>query len=133
MLPSRTTLCSFNYQTRKGRTWVHYARAESSGGGGRSRRRKCSGCGVCCTADDADTVSRSSKGLERIMAVIVTVCSAFGRTVSEAKTEMMCLRTKVRGKVSLTSNAAATRYTNKRSSWSTWAGPSAQTENSVPR
>ena len=28
------------------------------------------------------------------MVVIVTVCEAFGLTVSEAKTEIMCLRTK---------------------------------------
>ena len=36
-------------------------------------------------ADDAGIVSRSSEGPERIMAVIVTACSLFGLTVSEAK------------------------------------------------
>ena len=36
-------------------------------------------------AEDADIVSRSSEGLERMM-VIVTASSAFGLTVSEAKT-----------------------------------------------
>ena len=40
------------------------------------------------------------------MAVIVTACSAFGVTVSEAKTESMCLQTKGRGEVSFTINAA---------------------------
>ena len=37
-------------------------------------------------AEDADIVSRSSEGLERMMTVIVTASSAFGLTVSEAKT-----------------------------------------------
>ena len=36
-------------------------------------------------ADDAGIVSRSSEGLERMMAVIVYACSSFGLTVSEAK------------------------------------------------
>ena len=44
-------------------------------------------------ADDAGIVSRSSEGLERMMTVIVTACSSFELTVSEAKTEMMCLQT----------------------------------------
>ena len=61
-------------------------------------------------ADDAGIVLRSSKGLERIMAVIVTACSSFGLTVSEAKTEMMCLQTKGGGKVSFTINAAGQVY-----------------------
>ena len=39
-------------------------------------------------ADDVDIVSRSSEGLERMMTVIVTACSAFGLTVSEAETEI---------------------------------------------
>ena len=36
-------------------------------------------------ADDAGIVSRSSEGLERMMTVIVTACSTFVLTVSEAK------------------------------------------------
>ena len=40
-------------------------------------------------ADHADIVSRSSEGLDRKMTVIVTACSAFGLTISEAKTEIM--------------------------------------------
>ena len=41
--------------------------------------------------DDAGIVSRSSEGLERMMTAIVTACSSFGLTVSEAKTEIICL------------------------------------------
>ena len=40
------------------------------------------------------------------MTVIVTACSSFGLTVSEAKTEIVCLGTKGGGKVSFTINAA---------------------------
>ena len=61
-------------------------------------------------ADDAGMVSRSSEGLERMMTVIVTACSAFGLTVSEAITEIMCLQTKGGGKVSFTINAAGQVY-----------------------
>ena len=41
-------------------------------------------------ADDAGVVSQSSEQLRKMMGVIVVVCAAFGLTVSEAKTEMMC-------------------------------------------
>ena len=75
-------------------------------------------------ADDAGIVSRSSEGLEKMMTVIVTACSAFGLTVSEAETEIMYLQTKGGGKVSFASMQPV-RYTNKRSSLCTWAGPSA--------
>ena len=61
-------------------------------------------------ADDAGIVSRSSEGLERMMTVIVTACSSFGLTVSEAKTEIMCMQTKGGGKVSFTINAAGQVY-----------------------
>ena len=61
-------------------------------------------------ADDAGIVSRPSEGLERMMTVIVTACSSFGLTVSEAKTEIMCLETKGGGKVSFTINAAGQVY-----------------------
>ena len=43
-------------------------------------------------ADDAGVVSQSPEKLKKMMAVIVVVCVAFGLTVSEAKTEIMCLR-----------------------------------------
>ena len=44
-------------------------------------------------ADDAGFVSQSPEQLRKIM-VIVTVCAAFGLTVSEAKTEIVCLSTR---------------------------------------
>ena len=45
-------------------------------------------------ADDVRVVSQSLEQLRKMMVVIVTVCGAFGLTVSEAKTEIMCLCTK---------------------------------------
>ena len=45
-------------------------------------------------ADDAGVVSQSPEQLRKMMGVIVVVCVAFGLTVSEAKTEIMCLRAK---------------------------------------
>ena len=61
-------------------------------------------------ADDAGIVSRSSQGPERMMTVIVTARSAFGLTVSEAKTDILCLQTKGGGKVSFTIIAAGQVY-----------------------
>ena len=45
-------------------------------------------------ADDVGVVSRSPEQLRKMMEVIVVVCTAFGLTVSEGKTEIMCLRAK---------------------------------------
>ena len=45
-------------------------------------------------ADDAGVVSQSPEQLRKMIGVIVVVCAAFGLTVSEAKTEIMCLRAK---------------------------------------
>ena len=45
-------------------------------------------------ANDAAVVSQSPDQLRKMMVVIVTVCEAFGLTVSEAKTEIMPLRTR---------------------------------------
>ena len=45
-------------------------------------------------ADDATVVSQSPEQPRKMVVVIVTVCEAFGLTVSEAKTEIMCLRTR---------------------------------------
>ena len=42
-------------------------------------------------ADDAGVVSQSPEQLRKMMGVIVVVRAAFGLTVSEAKTEIMCL------------------------------------------
>ena len=41
-----------------------------------------------------------------MMTVIVTACAALGLTVSEAKTEIMCLQTKGEGHVPFTVTAA---------------------------
>ena len=45
-------------------------------------------------ADDAGVVSLSPEQPRKMMEVVVVVCVAFGLTVSETKTEIMCLRTK---------------------------------------
>ena len=45
-------------------------------------------------ADDARAVSESPAQPRKMMEVIMIVCTAFGLAVSEAKTEIMCLRTK---------------------------------------
>ena len=45
-------------------------------------------------ADNAGVVSRSPEQLRKMMDGIVVVCAVFGLTVSEAKTEIMCLRAK---------------------------------------
>ena len=45
-------------------------------------------------ADDAGVISRSPVQVRKMMEVIVVACAAFGLTVSEAKTKIMCLRAK---------------------------------------
>ena len=45
-------------------------------------------------ADDAGVLWQSPEQPKKMIGVIVVVCVAFGLTVSEAKTEIMCLRTK---------------------------------------
>ena len=45
-------------------------------------------------ADDTGVVSQSPEQSRKMMGVIVVVCAAFGLTVSEVKTEIMCLRAK---------------------------------------
>ena len=60
--------------------------------------------------DDTGVVLRLSKGLERMMTVTVSAGSAFRPTVSKTKTEIMCLQTKSRGKVSFTINAVDQAY-----------------------
>ena len=44
--------------------------------------------------DDAGVVLQSPEQLRKMMGVIVVVCAAFNLPVSEAKTEIMCLRAK---------------------------------------
>ena len=41
--------------------------------------------------DDAGVILQSPEQLRKMMGVIVVVCAVFLRTVSEAKTEIMCL------------------------------------------
>ena len=41
-------------------------------------------------ADDAGVATRLPEQLRKMMGVIVVVCAAFGLTVSEAQTEMLC-------------------------------------------
>ena len=45
-------------------------------------------------ADDAGVVSQSPEQPRKMMGVIMVVCAVFGLNVSEAKTEIMCLRAK---------------------------------------
>ena len=45
-------------------------------------------------ADDSRVVSLLPKQLRIMMGVIVVVCAAFGLTILEAQTEIICLRTK---------------------------------------
>ena len=61
-------------------------------------------------AENAGIISRSSEGLERTMTVIVTACSSFELTVSDAEKEIMCLQTRGGGEVSFTINAAGQVY-----------------------
>ena len=78
-------------------TLVHLRKKRGAGGRGKAT----AGESVIVTplwgmhyADDARVISRSPEQLRKMMGVIVVVCAAFGLTVSEAKTEIMCLRAK---------------------------------------
>ena len=74
---------------------------EKGDGGARGRGEATAGESVLATplwgmlyADDAGVVSQSPEQLRKMMGVRVVVYAAFGLTVSEAKTEIMCLRAK---------------------------------------
>ena len=76
---------------------VHLRKKKGAGG----RREATAGDPVLATplwgmlyADDVGVVSQSPEQPKNMMGVIVVVCAAFGLTVSEAKNEIMCLRTK---------------------------------------
>ena len=78
-------------------TLVHLRKKKEAGGRGKST----AGESVLATplwgmlyADDAGVVSQSSEQPRKMMGVIVVVCAMFGLTVSEAKTEIMCLGAK---------------------------------------
>ena len=76
---------------------VHLRGKSGRGGRGGGNRRRATPDDVPLGmpyADDARVVSHSPEHLRKVMGVIVVVCVAFGLTVSEAKTEIMCLRTK---------------------------------------
>ena len=77
---------------------VHLRNKKGAGGGGgkqlpesQSWRRRF--CGMLY-ADEAGLVSQSREQLGKMMGVTVVIYTAFGLTVSEAKTETVCLRTK---------------------------------------
>ena len=61
-------------------------------------------------ADDAGIASGSRVSLAKMMADIVAVCGSFGLTVSEAKTEAMCLMTKGMDRVISVTEAASQVY-----------------------
>ena len=56
------------------------------------------------------SVSRSRKGPAKMMAVIVAACASFGWTVSETRTETMCLMTKGMDVVTFATGAAGQGY-----------------------
>ena len=60
-------------------------------------------------ADDVGVVSQSPGQLRKMMGVIMVVRAAFGLTVSEAKTEIMCLRTKGMPESTVTISVEAAR------------------------
>ena len=123
MQPTWTTWRSSNERRRKGRR-AHHARAKSAGGGGEGggggggggrwrwgkEEEEVQRLWGMLYADDGGVVSRSPEGLERMMPVIVTACSALGLTVSKAKTEITCLQTNGGRKVPFTINAAGQVY-----------------------
>ena len=76
---------------------VHLRKKRGAGAG--RRREATAGEPVLATplwgmlyADDAGVVSRSPEQPRKMMEVIMVVCATFGLTVSEDKTETMCLR-----------------------------------------
>ena len=76
---------------------VHLRKKKRAGGRGRAT----AGESILATplwgmlfGDDSEVVSQSPEQLKKMMRVIVVVCAAFDLTVSEAKTEIMCLRAK---------------------------------------
>ena len=69
---------------------------KAGGGGGATAREPSLATSIwgMLYADDAGVVPQSPEQLWKMMGAIVIVCAAFGITVSVAKTEIMCLRTK---------------------------------------
>ena len=76
-------------------------------------------------ADDAGVVSQLPEQLRKMIGVIVVVCAAFGLTVSEAKTEIMCLRPEgMPESTAIFSVESAGRCTTRRTSLYTSGGTS---------
>ena len=63
-------------------------------------------------ADDVGVVSQSPEQLRKMMGVVVVVCAAFSLAISEAKTEIMCLRAKGVPKSTATFSVEATGQVN---------------------
>ena len=61
-------------------------------------------------ADVVGIVSRSRNSLAKMMTDIVSVCASFGLTVSEARTESMCLMTKGMDRVTFVPEAVSLVY-----------------------
>ena len=90
---------STRFKTNKGVMDALVHLKEKRGAGGRGEAT--AGESVLATplwgmlyADDAGVVSQSPEQLRKMIGVIVVVCAAFGLTISDAKTKIMCLRTK---------------------------------------
>ena len=73
---------------------------------------KCEQLGVwgVLYAHDACIVSRSSRGFELMMTVLVDVFGAFGLTISENKTETMCVPTPYTPATSIVFNRSGVQY-----------------------
>lgn len=102
MQSSQTTRCSSNESSRKARRELHELAKLTVGGGVERRRRRRKKSEVqrmrgMLYANDAPIVSRSTERVETMMVVVVTGCSAIRLTVSEEKTEIMCMQTKCGG------------------------------------
>ena len=61
-------------------------------------------------ADDACIVSRSPRGLGRMLAVFVEVFGTFGLTISESKTETMCVPIPRASVTKIVFNATGKKY-----------------------
>ena len=68
-------------------------------------------------ADDAGVISQSPEKLRKMKGMVVVLCAACGLTVSEAKTEIMCLHAK-----GMPESATILRCTTKRTSSYTSGG-----------
>ena len=91
-------------------------------GGGKKRERPEKGRDILQETGGAETdlgnavcrrcgiVSRSRNSLAKMMADIVAMCASFGLTVSEAKTDTMCLMTKGMDRVTFVTEAAGQVY-----------------------